>query len=77
VVQFAIVFRDEKSGRQWPVKQASAHYQLTSEASGQLRIAKIQYWTELFTEEFGPMFEQWERARAGALSESGGSAHVQ
>jgi hypothetical protein len=76
VVQFAIVFRDEKSGREWPAKQASAHYHLRSDASGELRIAKIQYWTELFTEEFRPMFEQWERARADALSESGRSAHA-
>ncbi len=76
VVQFAIVFRDEKSGREWPLKQASAHYHLRSDASGDLQIAKIQYWTELFTEEFGPMFEQWERARAEALSESEGSVHA-
>ena len=68
VVQFAIVFRDEKSGREWPVKQASAHYHLKSDALGGLQIAKIQYWTELFTEEFAPMFEQWERGRAEALS---------
>jgi hypothetical protein len=68
VVQFAIVFRDEKSGKEWPQKQASAHYHLRSDASGGLQIAKIQYWTELFTEEFKPMFEQWERGRAEALA---------
>jgi hypothetical protein len=71
VVQFAIVFRDEKSGSEWPVKQASAHYHFKSDASGELRIAKIQYWTEIFTEEFGPMFERWERARAEAMADSG------
>ncbi len=76
VVQFAIAFVDEKSGREWPVKQASAHYHLKSDASGELRIAKIEYWTELFTEEFGPMFEQWERSRAEALSQPERNAHA-
>ena len=71
VVQFSIAFRDEGSGREWPVKQASAHYQFESTATGGLRIAKIQYWTEVFDEEFRPMFELWRRARAQALAEFG------
>jgi hypothetical protein len=72
VVQFAIVFRDEESGKEWPVKQASAHYHLRSDAAGDapggLQIAKIQYWTELFNQEFKAMFERWERGRAEALA---------
>lgn len=72
VVQFAIVFRDEQSGKEWPQKQASAHYHLRSDVSGVapggLQIAKIQYWTEPFAEEFKPVFEQWERGRAEALA---------
>lgn len=71
VVQFSLVFRDGVSGREWPVKQASAHYQFKRESSGELLIAKIHYWTEIFGDEFRPMFQQWRRARVEALTESG------
>jgi hypothetical protein len=70
VVQFAIVMYDEESGKEWPVREASAHYHLRSDASGKLEIAKIQYWTELFGPEFRPMFEQWNRARDEALAKT-------
>jgi len=70
VVQFSLVFRDEASGKEWPVKQASAHYQLESGPSGELLIAEIQYWTEIFGDEFRPMFQLWHRARDEALTES-------
>jgi hypothetical protein len=71
VVQFTLLFRDESSAREWPARQASAHYHLREEAAGELVIAKIQYWTEILTEEFGTMFEQWEKARTDALAAFG------
>lgn len=71
VVQFALSFRDEISAREWPARQASAHYELKEGAAGGLVIARIQYWTEILTEEFGTMFEQWERARTEALTAFG------
>jgi len=68
-VQFGIVMYDEESGKEWPVKEASAHYHLRSDASGRLRIAKIQYWTEIFGEAFKPFFQRWGQAQAKALAE--------
>ncbi|MBN1628781.1 MAG: hypothetical protein JW990_03360 [Thermoleophilia bacterium] len=71
VVQFSIVFGDETTGREWPAKEASAHYHLSSDAEGRLQIATIRYWTEIFGDEFRPMFEQWERGRGEVLAEVG------
>jgi hypothetical protein len=71
VVQFEIRFRDENSGKEWPPRQASAHYHLKPDGAGGIEIKKIQYWTETFTEEFDTMFEQWGRARDVALVEFG------
>ncbi len=46
VVQFQLQFIDEPSGRTWPAKQASAHYQLVPDPEIGFKIKKIQYFTE-------------------------------
>ena len=71
VVQFEIRFCDENSGKEWPPRQASAHYHFKPGRTGGIQIGKIQYWTETFTEDFDSMFEQWWRARDEALAELG------
>ena len=71
VVQFEIRFCDENSGKEWPPRQASAHYHLKPDGSGGIQIGKIQYWTETFTEDFDSMYEQWGRAKEEALDEFG------
>jgi len=45
-VQFEIRFRDIPSGRNWEPLQASAHYHLAVDDHGDLKIRRIEYWTE-------------------------------
>jgi len=71
VVQFQLAFRDVESGTDWQPRQASAHYHLKSDATGGLQIAKIQYWTEVAQDDFGPVLELWARGREKALTEFG------
>ena len=71
VVQFEIRFCDENSGKEWPPRQASAHYHFKPDGTEGIQIGKIQYWTETFTEEFDSMYEQWWRAKDEALVEFG------
>ena len=64
VVQFEIRFNDKPSGKIWEPLQASAHYHLTVDDNGDLKIRKIHYWTEPLPED---LFEYWERHRNEAL----------
>jgi hypothetical protein len=68
VVQFEIRFVDEASGTNWPPRQASAHYHLVIDENNDLRIKKIQYWTETFTPDaFASLYASWDSYREKAL----------
>jgi hypothetical protein len=68
VVQFQLQFNDEASGKVWPPKQASAHYYMTLDASKNLKIKKIVYFTEAsLPGESGGMMEIWRQYREKAL----------
>jgi hypothetical protein len=70
VVQFEIQFTDEVSGTTWPPKQASAHYYLILDANKNLKIKKIQYWTESSAPEaLAPMTRLWLECREKALTD--------
>jgi hypothetical protein len=71
VVQFQLAFRDVESGTEWQPRQASAHYHLRADAAGELRIVKIQYWTEMAQDDFAPILQLWDRGREKALTEFG------
>ena len=45
VAQFQIQFNDEHTGKIWPPMQASRHYHIILDKSGELKIKKVQYWT--------------------------------
>jgi hypothetical protein len=72
VVQFELQFTDEPSGKAWPPKQASAYYHLTVDETGDLKITKIQYWTESSPPDVtAPMYALWKEYRAKALTDLG------
>jgi len=64
-VQFEIRFSDKPSGKEWPPIQASAHYHLIADENKDLKIRKIEYWTEALP---GDLFEVWSERRAEALT---------
>jgi hypothetical protein len=64
-VQFEINFSDKPSGRKWPPIQASANYHLLLDDKNDLKIRKIQYWTETLPED---LFEIWNKRRDEALT---------
>jgi hypothetical protein len=64
-VQFEIRFSDKPSGREWPPLQASAHYHLMIDKNQNLKIRRIQYWTEALPQD---LFEYWSRHREEALT---------
>jgi hypothetical protein len=68
VVQFEIRFVDQSSGKAWPPKQASAHYHLVIDENNDLKIKKIQYWTETFPPDvFASLYASWDAYREKAL----------
>ena len=68
VVQFEIRFVDETSGTTCPPKQASAHYHLVLDEIGNLKIRKIQYWTQSFaTDVMDSMYKAWNDYKEKAL----------
>lgn len=68
VVQFEIRFTDNPSGKTWPPKHASAHYHITLDENNDLKIKKIQYWTETAPfEEFEYLFNVWNKYKDKAL----------
>jgi hypothetical protein len=68
VVQFEIRFTDEISGTAFPPKQASAHYHLVLDEKGDLKIKKIQYWTQSFAADvMASMYKAWNDYREKAL----------
>jgi hypothetical protein len=70
VVQFELQFTDEPSGKEWPPLQASAHYHLILDENKNLKIKKIQYWTESAPpEDFESLFNVWNGAKDKALME--------
>ena len=64
-VQFEIRFRDEPSGKNWTPIQASAHYHLTADENGDLKIRRIEYWTERLPDD---VFAIWAQRRIEALT---------
>jgi hypothetical protein len=64
-VQFEIRFYDKPSGKKWPMLQASAHYHLTTDEKQNLKIRRIQYWTETLPED---LFSYWTVHRDEALT---------
>ena len=72
VVQFELQFTDEPSGKEFPPKQASAHYHLILEENKDLKIKKIQYWTESSPPDvMAPMYALWTEYREKALTDLG------
>ncbi len=77
VVQLQLQFNDEVSGKVWPAKLASAHYNLVLDENNELKIKKIIHFTEAtFPEEAASpkeesMMELWKRYREKALVELG------
>lgn len=70
VVQFEILFTDKPSGKVWPALQASAHYHLILDENKDLKIKKIQYWTESAPpEDFESLFDLWNGSKNKALME--------
>jgi hypothetical protein len=70
VVQFQLQFNDEPSGKVWPSRQASAHYHFMLDENKNLKIKKIQYWTEVGPPDEGPpMMELWRNYRDKALGD--------
>jgi hypothetical protein len=73
VVQFEIRFVDDVSGRAWPPKQASAHYQFTVDDDGKLLIASIEYWTEKTKaadqDDWDALYAAWGATRERGLAE--------
>lgn len=65
-VHFEIRFSDKPSGKTWEPLQASAHYHLTVDENKDLKILKINYWTEPLPED---LFEFWSKHRDEALSD--------
>jgi hypothetical protein len=65
VVQFEIRFYDEPVEKHWSPIQASAHYHLTQDGHGEVKIERIEYWTEALAED---IFEIWSQRRAEALT---------
>jgi hypothetical protein len=65
VVQFEIRFYDEPLEKHWSPIQASAHYHLTQDGNGDLKILRIEYWTEAIADD---VFEVWGRRRTEALT---------
>ena len=63
-VQFKIRFTDKPTGTKWQPVQASAHYHLVIDESGNLKIRRIYYWTEALPAD---VFEIWARRREEAL----------
>ena len=64
-VQFEIRFTDKPSDMKWAPLQASAHYHLIVDESGELKIRRIYYWTEVLP---GDLFEIWAKRREEALT---------
>jgi hypothetical protein len=70
VVQFQLQFNDEPSGKIWPARQASAHYHFMLDEKKNLKIKKIQYWTEAGPpNEAAPMMELWGKYREKATGD--------
>jgi hypothetical protein len=70
VVQFEIRFVDEISGTTFPPKQASAHYHLVLDEKGDLKIKKIQYWTQSSPADvMAPMYKAWNDYKEKALAD--------
>ena len=70
VVLFEILFTDKPSGKVWPALQASAHYHLILDENKDLKIKKIQYWTESAPpEDFESLFKVWNGSKNKALME--------
>jgi len=70
VVQFEVRFVDRITGKAWPPKQASAHYHLAADETGELKIKKIQYWTETFPPDiFESLYAAWDSYRNKALTD--------
>jgi hypothetical protein len=70
VVQFELRFTDQTSGTAWPPKQASAHYHLVPDKDNELKIKKIQYWTESSPPDImAPMYKLWNEYKDKALVE--------
>ncbi len=68
VVQFEIGFTEKPSGKVWPALQASAHYHLILDENKDLKIKKIQYWTENAPpEDFESLFKVWNDTKEKAL----------
>lgn len=65
-VHFEIRFSDKPSGKIWEPLQASAHYHLTVDENKDLKILKINYWTEPLPED---LFEFWSKHRDEALKD--------
>lgn len=64
VVQFEIRFSDKPSEKTWAPLQASAHYHLIIDGDKDLKIRKINYWTEPLPED---LFGFWSKYRDEAL----------
>lgn len=67
VVQFQIQFNDEPSGKVWSPVQASCHYHIMLDESRDLKIKKIQYWTEAASpNDLALLFDLWDKYREQA-----------
>ncbi|MCL5735410.1 MAG: hypothetical protein M1274_07440 [Actinobacteria bacterium] len=73
VVQFELCFTHKASGRSWRPLQASAHYHLHAGDGGEIKIARINYWTESHRPEddYEPLFDLWTKDKEDALAAFG------
>lgn len=64
-VQFEICFSDKPSRKTWEPLQASAHYHLIVDEINDLKIRRINYWTEPLPED---LFGYWSKHKEEALA---------
>lgn len=73
VVQFELCFTHKETGKSWRPLQASAHYHLRVDGSGEILIDRIDYWTESHrpADDYAPLFGLWTQDKEAALAEFG------
>jgi len=71
VVQFQLQFTDERSGVTGPPGEASAHYTFVLDENKDMKIKKLQYWTEarLPSDTKPNMRDLWRQYRDEALAD--------
>jgi len=69
VVKLKLQFNDETTGQVWPAKMASAHYKIILDQKNNIKIKKIEYFTEAaLPGDSAGMMDLWKQYREKALN---------